>query len=148
MDIDSSFDFSSDTPGYWDHFWENNGGHGSGGKNDPDALSPTLRSYHQMLCDSAVNYIKKHYADQNLSLNQIADQIQITPSYLSSLFKKYKQQNISTYITNIRIEKACLLLKTTSNSLKEISAMVGYSNQYYFSSCFKKLVGVNPSAYR
>lgn len=49
MDIDISFDFSSDTPGYWDHFWENNGGHGSGGKNDPDALSPTLRSYHQML---------------------------------------------------------------------------------------------------
>ena len=113
-----------------------------------DNLQSSVKSYHQMLCDSAVNYIKKHYADQDLSLNQIADQIQITPSYLSSLFKKYKQQNISTYITNIRIEKACLLLKTTSNSLKEISAMVGYSNQYYFSSCFKKLVGVNPSAYR
>lgn len=49
MIIDVSFDFSSDTPGYWDHFWENNGGHGSGGKNDPDALSPTLRAYHQII---------------------------------------------------------------------------------------------------
>ena len=49
MSIDISFDFSTDTPGYWDHFWENNGGHGSGGKNDPDALSPTLRLYHKIL---------------------------------------------------------------------------------------------------
>ena len=113
-----------------------------------DNLQSSVKSYHQMLCDLAVSYIKKHYSDQDLSLNQIADQIQITPTYLSSLFKKYRQQNISTYITNIRIEKACVLLKTTSSSLKEISAMVGYSNQYYFSSCFKKIVGVNPSAYR
>ena len=113
-----------------------------------DNLQSSVKSYHQMLCDSAISYIKKHYSDQDLNLNQIADHIQITPTYLSSLFKKYKQQNISTYITNIRIEKACVLLKTTSSSLKEISAMVGYSNQYYFSSCFKKIVGVNPSAYR
>ncbi len=113
-----------------------------------DNLQSSVKSYHQMLCDSAVNYIKKNYSDQELSLNQIAEQIQITPSYLSSLFKKYKQQNISSYITNVRIEKACLLLKTTTHSLKEISAMVGYSNQYYFSSCFKKIVGVNPSAYK
>ena len=113
-----------------------------------DNLQSSVKSYHQMLCDSAISYIKKHYSDKDLNLNQIADQIQITPTYLSSLFKKYKQQNISTYITNIRIEKACVLLKTTSSSLKEISAMVGYSNQYYFSSCFKKIVGVNPSAYR
>ena len=49
MNIDVTFDFSSDTPGYWDHFWENNGGHGSGGKNDPDAFSPMLRLYHQYI---------------------------------------------------------------------------------------------------
>ena len=113
-----------------------------------NTLQSSVKSYHQMLCDAAISYINKHYSDQELSLNQIAEQIQITPSYLSSLFKKYKQQNISTYITNIRIKKACQLLKTTTYSLKEISAMVGYSNQYYFSSCFKKIVGVNPSTYR
>ena len=51
-------------------------------------------------------------------------------------------------ITDIRIETACNLLKNTNLSLKEISAKVGYSNQYYFSSCFKKKTGQTPSSYR
>ena len=48
MIIDTSFDFTADTPGYWDHFWENNNGLG-GGSNDPDRFSPTLRKYHQII---------------------------------------------------------------------------------------------------
>lgn len=46
--IDIEFDFTMDTPGYWDHFWENNHGLGAGG-NDPDAMSKTLQQYHQLL---------------------------------------------------------------------------------------------------
>lgn len=46
--IDISFDFTSDTPGYWDGFWERNNGLGKGGK-DPDAMSKTLQRYHQIL---------------------------------------------------------------------------------------------------
>lgn len=113
-----------------------------------DSLQKSVMSYHQLLCDSAVEYIDAHYCDSELSLNQIAEQIRIAPSYLSSLFKKNKQQNISNYITQVRIENACLLLRTTSLPLKEISFMVGYANQYYFSSCFKKVTGETPSAYR
>lgn len=48
------------------------------------------------------------------------------------------RKNISDVITDIRIEATCNLLKNTNLSLKEISFKVGYSNQYYFSSCFKK----------
>ena len=48
MNLDVYFDFTSDSPGYWDHFWENNGGHG-GGNCDPDSASPTLRKHHQIL---------------------------------------------------------------------------------------------------
>lgn len=48
MKIDVWFDVTSDSPGYWDHFWENSGGHGSGNC-DPDAASQTLRTYHQIL---------------------------------------------------------------------------------------------------
>ena len=47
MNIDVHFDFTSDSPDYWDHFWDNAGGHG-GGNSDPDAASPTLREYHQI----------------------------------------------------------------------------------------------------
>lgn len=48
MLIDTTFDFTSDTPGYWDNFWENRDGLGVG-SSDPDALSPTLRVYHRYL---------------------------------------------------------------------------------------------------
>ncbi len=48
MYIDVSFDFTTDSPGYWDHFWENYNGLGRGNC-DPDAVSQTLRAYHQIL---------------------------------------------------------------------------------------------------
>lgn len=47
-EIDISFDFTTDTPGFWEGFWERNGGLGAGG-NDPDALSPTLKQYQKVL---------------------------------------------------------------------------------------------------
>ena len=46
--IDVSFDFTSDSPNYWDHYWDNNGGMGSG-NSDPDSASKTLQKYHQLL---------------------------------------------------------------------------------------------------
>ena len=47
-DIDTNFDFTTDTPKFWDNFWNNNDGFGAG-SNDPDKKSPTLRNYHQIL---------------------------------------------------------------------------------------------------
>ena len=111
-------------------------------------LQDSVSSYHSGLCESAIAYIRQNYADSNLNLNAIAEYVQITPAYLSTLFKKYCNQNISNFITDVRIDMACLLLRTTSDSLKSISLQVGYSNQYYFSSCFKKKMGVTPTAYR
>ena len=49
MDINVNFDFTLDTPGYWDNFWDNNHGYGGGGKKDPDYHSKTLQLYHQYL---------------------------------------------------------------------------------------------------
>ena len=46
--IDITFDFTTDTPGYWEGFWDRNDGLGGGGA-DPDSKSPTLRQYHQIL---------------------------------------------------------------------------------------------------
>lgn len=111
-------------------------------------LQDSVSHYHSSLCEAAVAYIRQNYPDSNLNLNAIADHVQLTPAYLSTLFKKYRSQNINNFITDVRIDAACLLLKNTSESLKTISMQVGYSNQYYFSSCFKKKMGVTPSMYR
>lgn len=48
LGIDTSFDFTTDSPGYWDNFWENKDGIGAGNC-DPDVVSPTLQSYHSQL---------------------------------------------------------------------------------------------------
>lgn len=111
-------------------------------------LQDSVSKYHESLCEAAVKYILKHYENSDLGLNEIAESLQISPAYLSTLFKQCRNQNISTFLTDTRIDAACQLLLNTSLSLKVISTQVGYSNQYYFSSCFKKKTGVTPSAYR
>ena len=103
-----------------------------------DKINLSAQSRQEHVCTATINYIHQHYQDNTLCLNEIANNVHISPAHLSALFKKQRQQNISDVITDIRIETACNLLKNTNLSLKEISAKVGYSNQYYFSSCFKK----------
>lgn len=111
-------------------------------------LSDSVQTYHRQVCDSVLNYIRQHYAHNELCLNDIADHVNISPSHLSVLYKKNTGQNISDTITAVRIEAACQLLLNTGFSLKEISEKTGYTNQYYFSSCFKKKIGSSPSEYR
>lgn len=111
-------------------------------------LEQSQQNHHAHICVTVINYISTHFQDSTLCLNDIADYVNVSPAHLSALFKKTKNQNISDFITNIRLENACQMLRTSGLSLKEVSAKVGYSNQYYFSSCFKKKFGITPSVYR
>ena len=78
----------------------------------------------------------------------IGDKANVSPAYLSALFKKKQGVSISDYITTQRINAACRYLTATNMTLKEISMKCGYANQYYFSTSFKKKMNVTPSAYR
>ena len=111
-------------------------------------LDASAKNYHEYICAATMEYILAHYQKVSLCLNDIAEHVNVSPAYLSALFKKTKKENISDIITNIRIDAACQQLCTSTTSLKEISSRVGYANQYYFSSCFKKKMGMSPSAYR
>jgi two-component system response regulator YesN len=111
-------------------------------------IEDSEKSYYGKICDLALNYILKCYENSELSLNDVADSVNLSPAYLSALYKKNTGQNISEEITNVRIETACVLLKSGDLSIKEISDKSGYSNQYYFSTSFKKKMGVSPSEYR
>ena len=94
------------------------------------------------------NYIKNNFEDNTLSLNDIAKYANMSPSYLSALYKKNNNQSISDTITSYRIDAAKEYLIKTNLSLKEISIKCGYTNQYYFSTSFKKQLGISPSNYR
>lgn len=92
-------------------------------------------------------YILINYADPELSLNKLSEQVYLTPAYISSLFKRYMNSNFKEYLVGLRMKEACKLLENTDLKSYEISAMVGYPNPQYFSVLFKKYVGETPTQY-
>ena len=112
------------------------------------ALDQSLQSYQQKLLGKVKQYIDTHLQDSQLRLENIADEVHVTHSHLSRIFKRSEGINVSDYITQKRIEKATHLLRSTSESISFVSEQVGYASPYYFSACFKKVTGVTPSEYR
>ncbi len=95
----------------------------------------------------AVNTLRHSYS-QNLSLNQLAEQVNMSPSHLSRTFSKEVGMSISQYVAALRCEEAASMLKNGDASIQEISAYVGYLDNNYFVKVFKKQYGMTPSEYR
>ena len=93
-------------------------------------------------------YIEDHYDQEELSLQKLADNIQISPTYLSRLLKRELGLSFIDYLTRVRIERAMQLMSDPLIKLYEVAERVGYSNQHYFSTAFKKVVGHSPAEYR
>ncbi|OMF37012.1 hypothetical protein BK133_07300 [Paenibacillus sp. FSL H8-0548] len=86
--------------------------------------------------------------EQDISLQYIADQVNLNHRYLSVLFKTETGVNLSDYVTQCRMEKAKGLLKHTQLKIQDISRLAGYPNTKYFMSVFKQVVGFTPTEYR
>lgn len=99
------------------------------------------------IIEMAKDYIKSNYR-KDISLDDVSRVVNISPYYFSKLFKEDTGENFIEYLTGVRIEKAKELLNTTECSMKEICAIVGYSDPNYFSRSFKKNVGVTPTEYK
>lgn len=96
----------------------------------------------------AVDYVDKNYSDQNMSVEEIAESLGISGGHLSRIFKKETDYTILSYITQYRIHHAMTLLCDCRYKVYEVARMVGYLDSTYFSSIFKKNVGVSPSEYQ
>lgn len=94
-----------------------------------------------------IKYMDDHI-DQELSLNDLADYLDISPSYLSTLFKRYLNKSPIDYFIEMRIEQACKYLKLSDLKIYEVAEKVGYKDPYYFSRIFKRSTGVSPKDYR
>ena len=96
---------------------------------------------------NSVDYLLKHYNDCDLSIKAIAEQSFMSEVYFRKLFKEDYGISPQKYIIHLRIQCAKELISTGYYSLKEIALMSGYTDYKYFSTEFKKQVGVSPSDY-
>lgn len=95
----------------------------------------------------AVDFIMRNYT-MDISVNDIAAALGITRKHLYSVFAKELKIAPKQYLICYRIEKACIRLKSTSQSVLEVAESVGYANQFYFTKEFKRLTGMSPTEYR
>lgn len=105
------------------------------------------KKYGVMIAE-AKEYIRGQYSNNELSLNQVAAFVGMSPSYFSSLFSQETGQTFIENVTAIRMEKAKELLMCTSLRTSEIGYQVGYKDAHYFSYLFKKMVSCSPKEYR
>lgn len=98
--------------------------------------------------EKAVQYIKDHIGEQQLSREDIARHVYLNPDYLTRVFKKETGMSISDYMQQCRLDYAKRLLKETNQTISEIAVASGYSNISYFSTIFKKFTSLNPVDYR
>lgn len=101
----------------------------------------------EKLLSKVKDYVDRNYSE-NITLTSISKDFGISSGYLSVLFNDYIGQNFIDYLTNLRIQNAKNLLKSTDLKIYEIADRVGYRDAYYFSTAFKKSVGINPTDYR
>ncbi|WP_238652639.1 response regulator [Paenibacillus piscarius] len=96
----------------------------------------------------AIQYIKRHYTE-NISLQNVADHVGLSFSYLSNLFRKELQISYIDYLNRYRIERAKELLAGSQLKSSDVAVQVGFSPEYtYFSKVFKKITGLGPNEYR
>lgn len=96
----------------------------------------------------AIAYIAGHVKEESISVKTIADSLGISEGHLSHLFKKETDYTVAAYITRYRMKEAMKLLSNCRYKVYEVAEMVGYRDVTYFSSSFKKIVGVSPSEYQ
>ena len=97
--------------------------------------------------EQSLAYMAQHL-DQPLQVATLAAQANVSPSHFFALFKSRMGSTPMDYFTRLRMQRACRLLEATSLSVKEVAAVLGYNDQFYFSRVFKSVNGVAPSEYR
>ncbi|MEX2416028.1 MAG: helix-turn-helix domain-containing protein [Paenibacillaceae bacterium] len=111
-----------------------------------EVISRDEQGSHRSIIKKTIHYMELEC--QHITLCSVAQKVYMTPTYLSLLFKTNTGKTFIEQLTNIRMDKAKDMLKSTSLRNYEVAEKVGYHDSRYFSQIFKKKVGVSPSEYR
>lgn len=97
--------------------------------------------------NEAISYITQNYYE-NITLESMANKLYLNKCYFCTLFKEQTAKSFSNYLNEVRINKSKELLINKKLSILEIAHAVGYNNQTYFNSLFKKYTNITPLQYR
>jgi AraC-like DNA-binding protein/mannose-6-phosphate isomerase-like protein (cupin superfamily) len=100
-----------------------------------------------MIVREIIQYLKDNYA-QPIRIRDIATHVHMSERHISRLFLKATNKTIKTYLTDLRLDKACNLLLKINMPITEVAEKTGYPDTRYFSTLFRKQFGITPSAFR
>lgn len=113
----------------------------------PQTQKYSVRSKRYKLLKNILGYISQNY-NRKISLNDISENVNLTPQYLCRFFKEMTGYTFSDYINHYRIETSCTLLKVSSLSITDIALECGFENISYFNRVFKAQTGCTPTGFR
>lgn len=97
--------------------------------------------------EAAINFMKNNL-DKNLTLQQIGEEVGMSASHFSAMFKKRTKNSPINFFTYLRIQKACELLENSALRIKEIATLTGFEDPYHFSRVFSNITGFSPRKFR
>ncbi|MBC7325574.1 MAG: response regulator [Moorella sp. (in: Bacteria)] len=112
-----------------------------------DHVAASREQRNSSLINRASQFIEANFS-RELTLEEVAQQVYLSPCYFSRLFKQVKGQNFIDYLTRVRLKAARELLLNTNLPVAEIAERVGYRDARYFGQVFKKQEGYTPSTFR
>ena len=117
---------------------------GDAGLPEDEQIEQGASSY---IVRQALDYLETHYTEK-LSLQDVAEHCYVSQWHLSKLLNKHTNKTFYGLLNDIRIKKACNLLKDPSLLISDVGEMVGYLDTGHFSRVFKKIEGVSANVYR
>lgn len=106
-----------------------------------------INNIRNQLVIDILNFVANNYM-RDIQISDIANNLRVTPNYISSQFKKHTAENFTSFLNYYRIEIAKLIIKEYPNyKINEISYIVGFNNDTYFHKIFKSLTGTTPNLY-
>ncbi len=94
-----------------------------------------------------LEYVEDNF-DKDIYMDEVAKKFHISPSHFSRMFKKAAGKTFTEYLLQIRMTRACRLIRSTDMSISAIAESVGYPDYFYFNRMFKKYCGTTPVKYR
>ncbi|GHG06779.1 AraC family transcriptional regulator [Thalassotalea marina] len=114
------------------------------------ALQLRLESFnvHSTFSLEMIESLMQENLHQELNLDTLAHYSQLSKFHFAKKFKELTDTSPIQYFINMKIQHACFQLDNTEDTIKQIAESLGYSDPYYFSRLFKKMVGISPKQYR